>query len=193
MSSGEVAGAVYFDIGNKYIACVGVDENYRRRSLGTLLVLLAVAMCESSNALIHGGGVVVDDDASDDAGDDVHNDDGGGVFSGVSSVDETMMVAQHGSGRGGGDGREEDSVHTVKASIRYGGRARCFIQGARPNLCVSPKDLVTSPHLHRFYTKLGFMGGSEEKGGNYVLSEEAGRLLLEKYDPPSAVALSQSN
>ena len=46
-SLGSPAGACYFDTNNKYIPCVCVDDAYRRRGLGSLLVVAAVAICES--------------------------------------------------------------------------------------------------------------------------------------------------
>ena len=46
-SLGAPAGACYFDTNNMYIPCVCVDDAYRRRGLGSLLVVAAVALCES--------------------------------------------------------------------------------------------------------------------------------------------------
>lgn len=50
---GSPAGACYFDTNNKYIPCVCVDDAYRRRGLGSILVVAAVAICESASQNSH--------------------------------------------------------------------------------------------------------------------------------------------
>ena len=56
-----------------------------------------------------------------------------------------------------------------------------YLLNARPNLCVSPKDIVHHPHLHKFYITLGFKGGRPGFGGNYVLPETTSGQLLERF------------
>jgi GNAT superfamily N-acetyltransferase len=120
VATGRVAGAVYFDTRNMYIPCVGVDAAFRRRGLGSLLVVAAVSMCESTN-------------------------------------NTAAAAANNGSLAGGVTG----------------------LAGARPNLCVSPKDLTVHPYLHAFYEALGFRGGRADRGGNYTLSVDDSNALLE--------------
>ena len=43
---------------------------------------------------------------------------------------------------------------------------------------MSPKDLVVHPHLHEFYSKLGFSGGKPGVGGNYELGAAEAAVLL---------------
>ncbi len=53
----------------------------------------------------------------------------------------------------------------------------------RPNVCVSPHDLIRQPYLHEFYFKLGFRGGRPDRGGNYTLPVEATETILASYAP----------
>lgn len=126
LASGQLAGAVYFDVANKYIPCVGVDAPFRRRGLGSILVTAAVTLCESVNPTLPGEG-------------------------GYAPEASTAVL----------------------------------VKGARPNLCVSPKDLALYPGLHAFYARLGFQGGSPERGGNYTMAIEAGEALLASYAKPT--------
>ena len=62
---------------------------------------------------------------------------------------------------------------------------------SRPAVCVSPRDITQNPHLHAFYTSLGFIGGDPVRGGNYELriddqAEVQARLRRLLESPPSA-------
>jgi hypothetical protein len=83
-----------------------------------------------------------------------------------------------GTGEGAAAGVDGLSQVLAGAAVGQGGEDALLVRGARPNLTVSPKDLVDMPHLHAFYGSLGFAGGREDRGGNYVLSIEAGAGLL---------------
>jgi len=168
--AGSPCGAVYFDTRNKYIPCLCVDARARRRGLGSLLVVAAVAVCESANATVAGDGYAQptaprsrDAAAGGSAGSDAAGGEGQGSEGGVGSVDDTgLSLAVDGCSLGA----PEDVL---------------LVRGARPNLCVSPKDLADSPHLHAFYSALGFDGGREDRGGNYKLSVDAGARLLASF------------